>query len=93
LQGVALVGAFLRMTTFAADAGLDRAALLAAVGSRLRRFYGKRGDQVIAANLEMVAAAYDALIDVSDRLGLLERAPRALTAIRGETRALVEVAP
>ena len=28
LQGVALVGAFLRMTTFAADAGLDREAML-----------------------------------------------------------------
>ena len=42
----------------------------AAVGARLRRFYGKRGDDVLAANLAMVAAAFDGLIDVSDGVGL-----------------------
>ena len=65
LQGVALVGAFLRMTRFAAEAGMDRTAMLDAVGARLRRFYGKRGDAVVAANLDMIAAAYDGLIDVT----------------------------
>ena len=70
MQGIALVGVFLRVTRFAEDAGLDRAALLEAVGSRLRRFYGKRGDDVIAANMEVVAAAYDGVIDVSRALGL-----------------------
>ncbi len=76
LQGVALVGAFLRMTTFAADAGLDRDAMLAAVGARLRRFYGKRGDDVLAANLAMVASAFDGLIDVSGE----RRSPGRLAA-------------
>jgi pyruvate-ferredoxin/flavodoxin oxidoreductase len=89
MQGIALVGVFLRVTRFAEDAGLDRAALLEAVGSRLRRFYGKRGDDVIAANMEVVAAAYDGVIDVSRALGLpcgVERSlavtqPRATTAV------------
>jgi len=31
----------------------------------MKRFFGKRGDAVIDANLAMVAAAYDSLIDVS----------------------------
>jgi pyruvate-ferredoxin/flavodoxin oxidoreductase len=69
MQGIALVGVFLRVTTFAEEAGLERAALLAAVGSRLRRFYGKRGDDVIAANMAVVAAAFDGVIDVTEALG------------------------
>lgn len=64
MQGIGLVGVFLRVTPFAAEAGLDREALLAAVGARLRRFYGKRGDAVVAANLAMIAAAYDGVVDV-----------------------------
>ncbi len=59
MQGIALVGVFLRVAPFAAEAGLDREGLLAAVGERLGRFFGKRGQAVIDANLELVAAAYD----------------------------------
>jgi hypothetical protein len=65
MQGVALVGAFLRLTPFAARAGLDRAALLAAVRPHLERFFGKRGGQVVDANLDLVAAAFDGVIDVT----------------------------
>jgi pyruvate-ferredoxin/flavodoxin oxidoreductase len=65
MQGIALVGVFLRVSPFAARAGLDRVALLAAVRDRLGRFYGKRGAAVLDANLAVVAAAYDGLIDVT----------------------------
>ena len=65
MQGVALVGVFLRVSPFAAAAGLDRDALLAGVHDRLGRFFGKRGGAVIDANLEIITAAYDGLIDVS----------------------------
>ena len=93
LQGVALVGAFLRMTTFATDAGLDRDAMLAAVGARLRRFYGKRGDDVLAANLAMVASAFDDLIDVHDGIGPTAGPRREVVMVPDQSRALVEVAP
>jgi Pyruvate:ferredoxin oxidoreductase and related 2-oxoacid:ferredoxin oxidoreductases, alpha subunit len=65
MQGVALVGVFLRVAPFAARAGLDRAQLLAAVGDRLGRFFGKRGAGVIKANLAVIAEAWDGLIDVT----------------------------
>ena len=65
MQGVALVGVFLRVAPFAADAGLDRDALLRGVGERLGRFFGKRGGAVVDANSALIAAAYDDLIDVS----------------------------
>ena len=69
MQGIALVGAFLRVAPFAAEAGLGRDALLGAVGARLERFFGKRGAAVLEANRAVVAAAYDGLIDVTAALG------------------------
>jgi pyruvate-ferredoxin/flavodoxin oxidoreductase len=68
MQGVALVGVFLRLAPFAAEAGLDRTALLEGVRTRLGRFFGKRGARVVDANLAVVAAAYDGVIDVSAAL-------------------------
>ena len=68
MQGVALVGVFLRVAPFAARAGLDRAALLEAVRVRLGRFFGKRGDAVVAANMAVVTAAYDGLIEVTEAI-------------------------
>lgn len=68
MQGVALVGVFLRVSPFAAAAGYGRDALLAEVRKRLGRFYGKRGTAVIDANLELIAEAYDSAIDVTAAL-------------------------
>ena len=65
MQGVALVGVFLRVSPFAQRARLGRDALLAAVRDRLGRFFGKRGGSVVAANLEVITEAYDGLVDVS----------------------------
>lgn len=70
MQGVALVGVFLRVSPFAARAGLGRDALMAAVRARLGRFFGKGGGSVVEANLAVIEAAYDNLIDVSAALGL-----------------------
>ncbi|HYL39807.1 MAG TPA: 2-oxoacid:acceptor oxidoreductase family protein, partial [Candidatus Binatus sp.] len=49
MQGVALVGVFLRVSPFAQRAGLDRDQLLMAVRERLGRFFGKRGGSVVDA--------------------------------------------
>ena len=68
MQGVALVGVFLRVAPFAARAGLGREALLEAVRAQLTRFFGKRGGSVVDANLAVIAEAYDGLIDVSAAL-------------------------
>ncbi|MFL5641180.1 MAG: 2-oxoacid:acceptor oxidoreductase family protein, partial [Chloroflexota bacterium] len=89
MQGIALVGVFLRVAPFAAEAGLGREALLAAVGERLGRFFGKRGRAVIDANLELVAAAYDGLIDVSGALGLPAGIERHVIAMPDESTSLI----
>ena len=79
MQGVALVGVFLKLTPFAAQAGLDREALLAAIRPGLMRAFGKRGSKVVDANLAVIADAYDTVIDVTAALGALHRPNRSLT--------------
>jgi pyruvate-ferredoxin/flavodoxin oxidoreductase len=77
MQGVALVGVFLRVTPFAGEAGLGRDALLAEVEARLGRFFGKRGAETLKANLAVVAAAYDEVLDVTGSL-VASRVPAPL---------------
>jgi pyruvate-ferredoxin/flavodoxin oxidoreductase len=65
MQGVALVGVFLRVSPLATRAGLDSDQLMTAVRKQLGRFFGKRGGKVVDANLAVVEAAYAGLIDVT----------------------------
>jgi pyruvate-ferredoxin/flavodoxin oxidoreductase len=83
MQGVALVGVFLRVAPFAERAGLDRDQLMTAVRDRLGRFFGKRGGSVVEANLAVVEAAYDRLIDVTATIGAPTGEPAAVPATAG----------
>jgi len=65
MQGVALVGVFLRLTPFADRAGLDVERLFREVRERLVRFFGKRGGSVVDANLAVITEAFDSVIDVT----------------------------
>ncbi|HET8570113.1 MAG TPA: 2-oxoacid:acceptor oxidoreductase family protein [Candidatus Limnocylindria bacterium] len=65
MQGMALAGAFLRVTPFASRAGLGRDALLVALRGALDRMYGAKGSAIVDANVEVVACAYDGTIDVT----------------------------
>jgi pyruvate-ferredoxin/flavodoxin oxidoreductase len=69
MQGVALVGVFLKVSPFAERAGLDRPALMEAVRANLTRFFGKRGTAVVDANLAVIQGAYDGVIDVTAAVG------------------------
>ncbi len=69
MQGVAQVGVFLRVSPFAARAGLAGDELLDAVHKLLPRFFGKRGGNVVEANYAVIERAYDRLIDVSAAIG------------------------
>jgi len=65
MQGATLVGVFLRVAPFAAARGLSADELMAAVRGPLERALGKRGQRVVEANLRLIRAAYDELIDVT----------------------------
>lgn len=76
MQGVALVGVFLRLTPFAERAGLSGETLMAAVREKLGRFFGKRGERVVDANLAVIREAYDSVIDVKTAALALDEARR-----------------
>jgi pyruvate-ferredoxin/flavodoxin oxidoreductase len=86
LQGIALVGAFLRLTPFAERAGLGRDDLLAAVRPGLVRFFGKRGSRVVDANLALIGDAYDGVMDVTSQITALVAAPPHELTTAGATR-------
>jgi len=65
MQGAALVGVFLRVAPFIAGRGLSLDELMAAVKGPLAKHVGKRGGAVVDANLALIRAAYEGLIDVT----------------------------
>jgi pyruvate-ferredoxin/flavodoxin oxidoreductase len=65
MQGAALVGVFLRVAPFIAERGMSLDELMAAVKGPLARHVGKRGGAVVDANLALIRAAYEGLIDVT----------------------------
>jgi pyruvate-ferredoxin/flavodoxin oxidoreductase len=68
MQGAALVGAFLRVAPFVAARGMGVDALMDAVRGPLQKHIGKRGGAVVEANLALIRAAYEELIDVTGAL-------------------------
>jgi pyruvate-ferredoxin/flavodoxin oxidoreductase len=76
MQGIVLLGVFLRATPFRVQRGLDEAAVFAAVERSLRRVFGKRGEQVIQDNMAAVRRGYEEAIEL----------PRAL--VRGTLEAV-----
>jgi len=51
MQGIVLLGAFLRLTPFGAAAQLDESHLFASLEKTLAKYFGKRGGRVVADNL------------------------------------------
>ena len=57
MQGIVLLGAFLKLTPYVKDANMSDEQVYAGVEKALRKYFGKRGDQVIQENLHCVSAA------------------------------------
>ena len=84
MQGAALVGVFLRVAPFVAEHELPLDQLMDAVRGPLQKAVGKRGGAVVEANVQLIRAAYEELIDVTGPL-------RAAEPAIPEARELVEV--
>jgi pyruvate-ferredoxin/flavodoxin oxidoreductase len=64
MQGIAILGVFLRATPYAQDAGIDREELMRRVEGFLHKQFGSRGDKVIEENLTCVRRGYDEVFEV-----------------------------
>lgn len=64
MQGIVLLGAFLKLTPYAKDAQMDDDQVYAGVEKALRKYFGKRGDRVVQDNLNCVKRGYNDLREV-----------------------------
>ena len=64
MQGIVLLGAFLHLTPYAREAEMSDEQVYAGVEIALRKYFGKRGDQVIQDNLTCVKRGYSEMKEV-----------------------------
>lgn len=66
MQGVVLLGVFLRVAPFIGRRGLGEDELFAGVERSLRKFFGKRGEAVVRENLRAVRRGYHEVIELGE---------------------------
>ncbi|MFQ5917219.1 MAG: 2-oxoacid:acceptor oxidoreductase family protein, partial [Candidatus Binatia bacterium] len=64
MQGIVLLGVFLRVAPFIQQRRLSEEELFASVEKSLRKFFGKHGEQVVQDNLTAVRRGYREVLEV-----------------------------
>jgi pyruvate-ferredoxin/flavodoxin oxidoreductase len=64
MQGIVLLGIFLRVTPFQSELGLTEEAVFQGVEKSLRKYFGKRGDRVVQDNLLAVRRGYSEVLEI-----------------------------
>src|SRR5205807_9014918 len=68
MQGIVLLGAFLKLTPYAKESDMTDEQVYAGVEKALRKYFGKRGDQVVKDNLTCVQRGYSEMKEVPQGL-------------------------
>jgi pyruvate-ferredoxin/flavodoxin oxidoreductase len=69
MQGIALLGVFLRVAPFVTRSHLNERELFLSVERSLRKYFGRRGEAVIKDNLECVKRGYREVMEIPRSLG------------------------
>jgi pyruvate-ferredoxin/flavodoxin oxidoreductase len=64
MQGIVLLGAFLKLTPYAKTSNMTDEAVHAGVEKALRKYFGKRGEQVVEDNLNCVKRGFSELQEI-----------------------------
>ncbi len=64
MQGIVLLGIFLKVTPFLSRSGITEQALMAGVEKSLRKYFGKRGEQVVQDNLNAVRRGFTEVFEI-----------------------------
>jgi pyruvate-ferredoxin/flavodoxin oxidoreductase len=64
MQGIVLLGAFLKLTPYGRTSDMSDEEVYAGVEKALRKYFGKRGDRVVQDNLKCVKRGYEELQEV-----------------------------
>ena len=68
MQGIVLLGVFLKLTPYAADSGMSDDEVYDGVESALRKYFGNRGEQVVQDNLTCVKRGYSEMQEISQEI-------------------------
>jgi len=68
MQGIVLLGVFLRVAPFVAERGLSDEQIYAAIEQSLRKFFGKRGEKVVMENLQAVKRGRSEAIEIPSEI-------------------------
>ena len=90
MQGIVLLGAFLRLTPFREHAGLSEENLFSALEKTLAKYFGKRGERVVADNLAAARRGYNEVAEIlppaQEQVLEVKAEHRPLPAIQRETQ-------
>ncbi len=64
MQGIVLLGIFLKATPFLEQSGISEDELMQGVEKSLRKYFGKRGEQVVQDNLNAVKRGFNEVFEV-----------------------------
>ena len=64
MQGIVLLGAFLKLTPYARQSEMSDEEVYAGVEKALRKYFGKRGEQVVQDNLTCVKRGYNEMQEI-----------------------------
>jgi pyruvate-ferredoxin/flavodoxin oxidoreductase len=68
MQGIVLLGAFLKLTPYAAESGMTDDTVFGGVEKALRKYFGKRGDRVVQDNMTCVRRGYIEMKEVPESM-------------------------
>jgi len=68
MQGIVLLGGFLKLTPYATDSQMSDDQVYAGVEKALRKYFGKRGEQVVQDNLTCVKRGYSEMQEISQEM-------------------------
>src|SRR5260370_23984846 len=64
MQGIVLLGAFLKLTPYAKESQMSDDQVYAGVEKALQKYFGKRGDRVVQDNLTCVRRGYSEMQEI-----------------------------
>jgi pyruvate-ferredoxin/flavodoxin oxidoreductase len=64
MQGIVLLGAFLRLTPYIRESNMSDDTVFAGVEKALRKYFGKQGEQVVKDNVTCVQRGYSEMKEV-----------------------------
>ena len=68
MQGIVLLGAFLKLTPYSEDSGMSDAQVFEGLEKALRKYFGKRGEQVVQDNVTCVRRGYSEMQEVPQEM-------------------------